>query len=104
MGDPVRVLLMKSILGEIRDKHLLENVQITGKYLKEGLLELQDKHAALLSNVRGLGTFLAFDLPTAQSRDQLIHTLRQKGTCVVVCRRVSSCVVVCRRVSSCVVC
>ncbi|ELR15946.1 4aminobutyrate aminotransferase [Acanthamoeba castellanii str. Neff] len=79
MGDPVRVLLMKSILGEIRDQHLLENVQITGKYLKEGLLELQDKHAALLSNVRGLGTFLAFDLPTAQSRDQLIHTLRQKG-------------------------
>jgi 4-aminobutyrate aminotransferase/(S)-3-amino-2-methylpropionate transaminase len=78
MGDPVRVLLMKSILGEIKDKNLLENVQITGKYLKDGLLELQNKYP-VVTNVRGLGTFLAFDLPTAQSRDQLINTLRQKG-------------------------
>jgi 4-aminobutyrate aminotransferase/(S)-3-amino-2-methylpropionate transaminase len=78
MGDPVRVLLMKAIIKEINDKHLLQNVQITGSYLKDGLLELQGKYP-VVSNVRGLGTFLAFDLPTPQSRDQLIHTLRQKG-------------------------
>lgn len=41
MGDPVRVLLLKAILQEIKDKHLVENVQITGNYLKDGLLELQ---------------------------------------------------------------
>jgi len=41
MGDPVRVLLMKAIIKEINDKHLLQNVQITGSYLKDGLLELQ---------------------------------------------------------------
>jgi len=79
MGDPVRVLEAGVILKEVKEKHLIENAQITGDYLKKGLLDLQKKYSGLVSNVRGLGTFLALDLPTAAKQGELLGTLRQKG-------------------------
>jgi len=60
MGDPHRALQAREIIAEIKEKNLLENVQITGKYLKENLLSLQDKYPSKISNVRGVGTFFGF--------------------------------------------
>ncbi len=34
----------------------------------------------MVSKVRGVGTFAAFDLPTTELRDTLIQKLRLKGT------------------------
>jgi 4-aminobutyrate aminotransferase/(S)-3-amino-2-methylpropionate transaminase len=79
MGDPARVFLLRAILGEIKSKNLIDNVNITGKYLKNGLHELEAKYGDKVSKVRGSGTFLAFDLPDPTKRDKLIHILRQKG-------------------------
>jgi len=79
LGDPIRALQAKVIINEIRENKLLENVQITGKYLKDGLDNLRKKFPELVSNVRGVGTFLAFDLPTPELQDRFLSRLRQKG-------------------------
>jgi len=79
LGDPIRALQAGVIVKEIKEKNLLENVNITGQYLKNGLLDLQKRYPQLVSNVRGLGTFLALDLPSSAKQGQMLSTLRQKG-------------------------
>eukprot|EP01089_Gocevia_fonbrunei_P015757 TRINITY_DN46_c0_g1_i1.p1 TRINITY_DN46_c0_g1~~TRINITY_DN46_c0_g1_i1.p1 ORF type:complete len:504 (-),score=125.41 TRINITY_DN46_c0_g1_i1:82-1593(-) len=79
MGDPVRAKQLKIIIDEIEDNHLIENTQITGDYLRSGFESLSAKYPPLIRNIRGLGTFLAFDLPSAAVRDQLVSDLRLKG-------------------------
>jgi len=79
IGDPIRALQAGVIIKEIKEKNLLQNVEITGSYLKSGLNSLQSKYPSLVSNVRGLGTFLAFDLPTADHQTKFLATLREKG-------------------------
>lgn len=84
MGDPVRVLQLEAVLNAVKRDNLLENVQVTGEYVKAGLESLQDKYDAV-SNVRGIGTFLSFDLPTTQERDALILKLRNQGLAIGGC-------------------
>lgn len=79
IGDPIRALQAGVIIKEIKEKNLLQNVEITGAYLKSGLTSLQNKYPSLVSNVRGVGTFLAFDLPTADHQTKFLSTLREKG-------------------------
>eukprot|EP01133_Synstelium_polycarpum_P012977 gene12977-15252_t len=79
MGDPLRALELEVVIEQIKKNHLLENVTVTGKYLKNGLLDFQNKYPGLVKNVRGLGTFLAFDLPNGATRDKVVASLRAKG-------------------------
>jgi len=79
MGDPIRALEAGVIIQEVKDKHLVENANITGKYLKDGLLDIQKKYSSFVSNVRGQGTFLALDTPSPAKQGELLNTLRQKG-------------------------
>jgi len=84
-------VLPQAVLNAVKRDNLLENVQVTGEYVKAGLESLQDKYDAV-SNVRGIGTFLSFDLPTTQERDALILKLRNQGGVVVrLCGRVVLC-------------
>eukprot|EP01130_Rhizamoeba_saxonica_P015173 TRINITY_DN6759_c0_g1_i1.p1 TRINITY_DN6759_c0_g1~~TRINITY_DN6759_c0_g1_i1.p1 ORF type:complete len:497 (+),score=110.18 TRINITY_DN6759_c0_g1_i1:15-1505(+) len=84
MGDPIRALQLQTTLQVIKDLDLVENVKITGKYLHDGLNQLQDSHN-VLSNIRILGTFGAFDLPTPQVRDTLQTKLRNNGVQMAPC-------------------
>ncbi|GAM26467.1 hypothetical protein SAMD00019534_096420 [Acytostelium subglobosum LB1] len=79
MGDPLRALELEVVIEQIKKNHILENVTVTGKYLKNGLTDFQKKYPKLVSNVRGVGTFLAFDFPTPAIRDQVVASLRAKG-------------------------
>jgi len=79
MGDPIAALKAGVIVEQIQKQHLLENVQITGKFLKDGLTQLQSKYPRLVQRVRGLGTFLAFDLPDSASQGKILGLMRQKG-------------------------
>ncbi|KAG0230052.1 4-aminobutyrate transaminase [Actinomortierella wolfii] len=79
MGDPIRALQAKTILSEIRNKELIKNVAETGAYVKQELEKLAKKYPNQLSNVRGQGTFIAFDLPTPAERDQFVSRLRAAG-------------------------
>ncbi|KAG2182926.1 hypothetical protein INT44_005907 [Umbelopsis vinacea] len=78
MGDPVRALQSAAIVREVQDKNLLENVNRVGDYLQKELKDISRKHGKL-ENVRGQGTFIAFDLPTPQERDALIGEMRKNG-------------------------
>lgn len=63
----------------IKEEKLVENTAITGQFLGQQLDALQRKHAAKVSNARGIGTFRAFDLTSAELRDKLVSQLRNAG-------------------------
>ncbi|KJE98409.1 4-aminobutyrate transaminase [Capsaspora owczarzaki ATCC 30864] len=79
MGDPVRLLQAKFITEIIEQDNLIENTRVTGAYLQQGLQTLADQSQGNLENVRGLGTFIAFDVKTPALRDKLILAGRMEG-------------------------
>lgn len=54
-------------------------VQETGYFLKKELLNLSSKFPHLISNVRGTGTYLAFDAESIKTRDSLVSSIRNSG-------------------------
>jgi len=79
MGDPVKVLILESLVKQIKDFNLLKLVNETGQVLMDGLYKIQAEFPQVISNVRGQGTFIAYDLPTPALQDKLINILRDKG-------------------------
>jgi 4-aminobutyrate aminotransferase/(S)-3-amino-2-methylpropionate transaminase len=78
-GDRARALLGLAILDTIREEGLLARVRDTGAYFLSGLETLAAKHPALVSEPRGRGLFLAFDLPTPARRDEFLRRARELG-------------------------
>ncbi|KAI9323293.1 4-aminobutyrate aminotransferase [Dichotomocladium elegans] len=74
MGDPVRAMQAAAIVNEIYDKNLLDNVKRVGAYLQDNLSQVNQ-----IQSVRGQGTFIAFDLDTAEKRDKFLGDMRQLG-------------------------
>ena len=64
MGDPVRALLAKSIISQIRKYNLIENTKSVGNYLYEKLEGLAGRYPSMYLNLRGKneGTFIAWTL------------------------------------------
>lgn len=79
MGDPTKMIALEAVLDVVEKDQLLENVVITGDYLKSGLSQLATDFPALISNVRGQGTYLALDLPTPALRDAFVGELKKLG-------------------------
>lgn len=79
MGDPSKMLMCKAIVSTIRNEHLLENVTITGDYLKKGLEKICSMHPELLAEARGMGLFCAITAVNVEVRDKLISMMRNKG-------------------------
>ena len=78
LGDPFKILQTKVICDEIKNNNLLTNVNQTGQYLMEQLSDIcnnKDK----IDNVRGQGTFIAFDCGSTEERNKLIPILRSNG-------------------------
>jgi L-lysine 6-transaminase len=55
-------------LEVIEEDRLVENAQTVGDYLLSGLVRLQEELGGILSNARGRGLMIAFDLPTPELR------------------------------------
>jgi 4-aminobutyrate aminotransferase/(S)-3-amino-2-methylpropionate transaminase len=79
MGDPSKMLMCKAIINTIINEKLLENVTITGEYLKKGLIKLCELHPELLGQARGKGLFCAITAVNMEVRDKLIVMMRNKG-------------------------
>uniref|UniRef100_A0A7S3GIY6 Uncharacterized protein n=2 Tax=Palpitomonas bilix TaxID=652834 RepID=A0A7S3GIY6_9EUKA len=79
MGDPVRLLLCKSILDVIKQEKLLELTAKTGEKMNAGLLSLQDLYPQLLSSARGQGTYCAIDVASQEARDAFVQDMRVNG-------------------------
>lgn len=70
---------------EVERLHLLENAKITGNYLHQGLFELSKEFPQMISGVRGIGTFLAFDIANDPLRTNIQKTMMQKGVVMGLC-------------------
>ncbi|XP_048757899.1 4-aminobutyrate aminotransferase, mitochondrial-like [Ostrea edulis] len=79
VGDSSKVLLLEAVINTIKEYNLLDNVKDTGKYLKDGLHEMEKKFPHCVSNVRGLGTFCSVDFPDGLFRDNILNKLRSRG-------------------------
>src|SRR5690606_9772857 len=62
-GNYIDMVRFKLILEVIEQENLLENVRVQGDFLKSELEKLATKYPQI-TNVRGKGLFLAFDLPS----------------------------------------
>jgi 4-aminobutyrate aminotransferase/(S)-3-amino-2-methylpropionate transaminase len=78
-GDRARAMLGLAIHEVIADEDLLANVQTTGAYFLARLEELAERYPALITEARGRGFLLAFDLPTPASRDEFLKRCLQRA-------------------------
>ena len=69
----------------IEEENLVENAAKVGSYFQGQLLILQEKYPKMLSNVRGKGLFIAFDLPAGFIRDKFMIEAKKKGMLVLKC-------------------
>lgn len=76
MGDPSKAILFRAILEEIEKHDLVKRTAEVGTYLMSGLKALAQKFPEEVANLRGVGTFLAFDSPR---RDEVVKLSKQLG-------------------------
>lgn len=83
-GNYLDMLRFKLILEVIEQENLLDNVNKQGAFFKAELEKLQNEFDNV-SNVRGMGLFLAFDLPTEEERDALVRKAMDKQLILLSC-------------------
>jgi L-lysine 6-transaminase len=69
----------------IEEENLVENTAKVGSYFQDQLQDIQQKYPTLISNVRGRGLFIAFDLPAEYLRDQFMREARKNNMLVLKC-------------------
>lgn len=83
-GNYIDMLRFKMILEVIEQENLLENVRVQGTFLKSELEKLQAEFSNV-SNVRGMGLFLAFDLPSDVERNGIIKKAMESKLILLSC-------------------
>jgi L-lysine 6-transaminase len=84
-GNLVDMVRVTRYLEIIEEDKLLENATELGNYLLHGLQELTSQYSNVVSNIRGKGLFIAFDLPSSQERDRLKNILYDLGILLFGC-------------------
>ncbi len=85
-GNPVSCAVGLAVLDVIRDEELQQNALEVGKYLKQGLRQLQEKHS-LIGDVRGLGLFIGIELvrdretlkPADREAAHVVERMKERG-------------------------
>lgn len=85
MGEPIKLMLLEKTIGVISEQGLVEQAGYTGKYLREGLKNLEAKHPGTLNSVRGRGTFCAVNGRDAEFRDKVMSKMMNKGVLLGAC-------------------
>ena len=67
------------------EERLVDNARVVGEHLLRGLRELQDELGGLMSNARGRGLMIAFDLPTPELRGKAHASIIEAGCLLLVC-------------------
>lgn len=83
-GNFIDMVRFKLILEVIEQENLLDNVNKQGDFLKEELMKLQENKKSI-SNVRGLGLFVSFDLRNGEEREALIKKAFDKKLILLSC-------------------
>jgi len=74
-GNLVDMVRSQRYFEVIDEENLVANAARVGEVLKKGLQELADRHTDLVSNVRGRGLMIAFDLPDGDTRKKTLSSL-----------------------------
>ncbi len=88
-GNPVAMTQAKAVLDFIEENKLKDNCTVVGTYLRDRLLELQQKHP-IIGEVRGMGLLQAMELvrdpktkePATQEIAALMERTRENGILV----------------------
>ena len=83
-GNYIDMCRFKLILEVIEQENLLENVNVQGAFLKSELEKLASDFANV-TNVRGMGLFLAFDLPSDEERNAVIKKAMENKLILLSC-------------------
>jgi 4-aminobutyrate aminotransferase/(S)-3-amino-2-methylpropionate transaminase len=76
LGDPIRAILTAHQNVVIKEDDLSALASETGEYLTGKLNALAEKYPHFVKDVRGKGTFLAFDCETPELRNELLTKLK----------------------------
>jgi L-lysine 6-transaminase len=88
-GNLVDMLRCNKYLDVMVDENILENVRSRGETLMKGLRNLQEKYPEQISNVRGKGLMCAFDLPSIETRNNMITEILKNGAIILPCGKSS---------------
>ena len=72
-------MMLEKVVEVMKRDNLLDIAQASGKRLQDGLKDFSSRFPKYVSNVRGLGTFCAFDSDSAEKRDQIVAKLKAEG-------------------------
>jgi 4-aminobutyrate aminotransferase-like enzyme len=84
-GNPVSCQAAQAVLNVLREQDLQGNARDVGAYLRQGLLELSERHE-LIGDVRGEGLFIGVELvtdrhtqaPATQAAAAVVNGMRQR--------------------------
>jgi L-lysine 6-transaminase len=82
LTDMVRSARYLEIIAE---DGLLDNARTVGAHLLRGLREVESELSGQMSNARGLGLMIAFDLPTPELRTRARQAITDNGLLVLTC-------------------
>ena len=74
-GQPLAMAVGIAVLEEILDKNLVEHSQKMGEFIKSQLAELSEHYE--ISNIRGEGLLIAFDLLETEGADLVTNCLKK---------------------------
>jgi len=74
-GNLVDMVRSQRIIEVIEEDGLLANAAAVGAHLREGFVELERLFPGKVTNGRGRGLFLAFDLPDTETRNRTLKAL-----------------------------
>lgn len=85
-GNPVTAAAANAVIDYIEKERLVDNAALTGAYLQEQLLELQNRHS-LIGDVRGMGLMWGLELvrdrktkePARQETAQVMERAKDNG-------------------------
>ena len=81
-GNLVDMVRCQKLLEIIEEENLVENAAKMGAYFMEKLQELSSQ-TGKITNIRGRGLLIAFDLPTPEARDQMMKKIYENGAVVL---------------------
>ncbi|MBN2543755.1 L-lysine 6-transaminase [bacterium] len=84
-GNLTDMVRFQKILEIIDEENLVESARVVGEYLLEKVKELQDEFPDKVTNARGRGLMVSFDLPSPEYRKKLLDELFKNDLMVLPC-------------------
>jgi L-lysine 6-transaminase len=78
-GNLVDMVRFTKVMEIIEDEKLIDHTAAMGEVMVEGLTSIAAESKEIVSNVRGKGLMIAFDLPDQEKRDLMLDSMFDNG-------------------------